>query len=112
MNVKGKIHSIGADRKVSEKLSIREFVIVTDEKYPQHLQFQLLNDKCEYMDGRSPGDEINVHYNLRGRLWADTKNNTEKCFVTLDCWKIEGEAKADHYDHPAAHTAPKEDLPF
>lgn len=73
---------------VSEKFQKREFVLTTDHTtpYPQHVSFQLTQDKCAILDSFNIGDELNVSYNLRGRQW-DGPTET-KYFNTLEAWAI------------------------
>lgn len=41
-----------------------EFVIKTeDSKYPQEIQIELINDKCELLDNINIGDTIKISYN-------------------------------------------------
>jgi single-strand DNA-binding protein len=75
---------------VSDKFKKREFVLTTEAgtPYPQHVTFQVTQDKCEMLDHYYPGDEIRVHFNLRGREFNGP--NGVKYFNTLECWKISG----------------------
>ncbi len=68
----------------------REFVIVTQEQYPQYVKFQLVQDRCSVIDKFNENDEITVFFDLRGREWQG------KYFTNLQAWKIEaGGAKSD-----------------
>jgi len=70
---------------VSEKFSKREFVVTLDHdsKYPQHVPFQVSQDKCSLLDNLKEGDELKLSVNLRGNEWND------RYFVNLECWRIE-----------------------
>lgn len=82
--IDGKLHKIFATEQKSEKFRAREFVIeVTDGKFPQMVKFQLTQDKCESIDGHSEGEDITVHFDLRGREWNG------KYFTNLNAWRIE-----------------------
>lgn len=74
---------------VSERFRKREFVLTIDasSQYPQHVQFQLVQDKCGLINDYNIGEEIKVSFNLRGREW--TKDNEVRYFNTLDAWRIE-----------------------
>lgn len=89
LNVKGKLKVKGDEVQVSDKFRKREFVVTIDASsaYPQHVQFQLVQDKCSLIDGFQIEEEISVSFNLRGREW--TKDNQVKYFNSLDAWKIE-----------------------
>ena len=82
--VAGKLHKVFETEQKTEKFRAREFVIeVVDGNYPQMIKFQLTQDKCEMIDDYNDGDEINVHFNLRGREWND------RFFTNLDAWRVE-----------------------
>ena len=82
--VDGKLHKVFKTEQKSEKFRAREFVIeIVDGNYAQMIKFQLTQDKCELIDEHQEGDEITVHFNLRGREW------NERFFTNLDAWRIE-----------------------
>jgi len=87
--VDGTLHHIGDTEAKTESFSAREFVIETDGNYPQLIKFQLVQDRCDLINGYSPGDEITVHFDLRGREWNG------KYFTNLNAWKVEGEQEAN-----------------
>ncbi len=75
---------------VSEKFKKREFVLTLDagSSYPQQVTFQLTQDKVSLIDSLNQGEEIKVHFNLRGREWVNKEGET-KYFNTLEAWRIE-----------------------
>ncbi len=75
---------------VSEKFKKREFVLTLDagSSYPQQVTFQLTQDKTSLIDSLNQGEEIKVHFNLRGREWVNKEGET-KYFNTLEAWRIE-----------------------
>ncbi|MFN5183334.1 MAG: DUF3127 domain-containing protein [Bacteroidota bacterium] len=89
LNVKGKLKLKNNEVQVNERFRKREFVLTIDanSQYPQHVQFQLTQDKCGLLNEFNPGDEMNVFFNLRGREWV--KDDQVKYFNSLDVWKIE-----------------------
>jgi len=99
---------------ITEKLAKREFVIETEEQYPQQVKFELVNDKTGIIDPFTVGATLKVFFNVRGRKWNG------KYFVNLNAWKIEGETQAEVYiapplttmQPPAPTTQADEDLPF
>ncbi len=93
-------------QQVSEKFKKREFVLTDNgSKYPQHISFQLSQDKCDVLDGFNVGDEIKVQFNLQGREWTSPKNEI-KYFNTLDAWKIEKLAAGSAPASTSAASAP------
>ena len=116
MQVAGKLVVINATQVVSEKFSKRTFVVQTlEEKYPQEIEFQLTQDKCDYLDAYKVGEQVNVSLNIRGRAWTNPQGET-KYFNTLEAWKIErvGGAPQGSTPPPVAVSQEIEDdgLPF
>ena len=94
MDVTGTLKVKGETTKVSEKFTKREFVITDNSsQYPQHISFQLTQDKCGLLDNYKLGDEIKVHFNLRGREWTSPQGEL-KHFNSLEAWRIEGGSNA------------------
>ena len=86
--IKGAIKLINEVKVISDKFSVREFVITTpDPKYPQDIIFQLTNDKMDIINPYGVGQEVEVSFNLRGREFNGRYYNT------LDAWRVTGEAK-------------------
>lgn len=97
--IQGIIHSIG-DTAVfgNNGFTKREFVIkLTGEgensAYPNHVALELIKDKCSLIDSYQIGDEINAFFNFSGRLWSGN-GKPEKCFTSLQAWKIESVSNA------------------
>ena len=92
--IQGQVHSIGATTEYGKNgFTKREFVIkLTGEgensQYPNHVALELIKDKCALMDNYKIGDEITAQFNLSGRLWSGN-DKPEKCFTSLQAWKIE-----------------------
>jgi hypothetical protein len=83
LSVSGKIKLIDPIKQVSEKFSVRTFVLtVPNGEYFQDVSFQLAQDKCKMLDEYSPGIDITVKFNLRGREYNG------KYYNTLDVWSI------------------------
>lgn len=87
MELQVKIYKISATQKVSDSFSKREFIVETQEDYKQYLLLQVVKDKCSILDQYKIGDDVTVSLNLKGRLWQNPQNE-EKCFNTLECWRI------------------------
>ena len=104
-----------------ESFRVRDFVISNqDGQYENFVKFQTTQDRTAIIDDYNEGDEIKVHFDLRGRQWQD------KYFTNLNAWRIEaaaantvpagsdaGEAPGGF---PSANDAPvveaDDDLPF
>ncbi len=113
LSVKGRIKIKMNEQVISEKFKKREFVI-TDEssQYPQHVLFQLIQDKTSLIDPYKEGDEITVHFNLRGREWTSPTGEV-KYFNSLEAWRIEaGQGAAAAPQAAGIATSQEDDLPF
>lgn len=106
MEVTGLLKAKFDTQKVSEKFTKRDFVLTTDAStpYPQFISFQLTQDKCTSIDAINNGDEIKVHFNLRGREWNGPQG--VKYFNTLEAWKIEKVAAGTSTAATGASKAP------
>lgn len=101
--------------KVSEKFSKREFVLTDNAtSYPQEIQFQLTQDRCSLLDNDKIGDEVTVHFLLKGRAWKNPQGEV-KYFNSLDVFRVEGKSSGSQ-DIPANNDklvpTPDDDLPF
>ncbi|MBL7791517.1 MAG: DUF3127 domain-containing protein [Saprospiraceae bacterium] len=100
----------------------REFVIeIESGGYPQFVKFQLVQDRCILIDAYEEGEQIKVHFDLRGREWQG------KYFTNLNAWRIEKGSTAaapvastggsdasfpSAGDEPALPASADDDLPF
>jgi hypothetical protein len=89
MEVVGTLKAKFDTQKVSDRFQKREFVLTTEAStpYPQHVSFQVTQDKCNILDQFNDGEEIKVQFNLRGREWNGPQGI--KYFNTLEAWRIE-----------------------
>lgn len=119
LSVEGKLKRIHDEQVISDRFKKREFVIETEEQYPQVLMFQLVQDKTNLIDQFSLGDKVEVFFNLRGREWQKDPTADIRVFNTLDAWriqKVEAMQTVDNTDAPAAEpiapASEEDDLPF
>jgi len=89
MEVKGTLKVKKETQIVSDRFMKRNFVlgIDTSTPYPQFVEFQLTQDKCLLLDQFNEGDELNVHFNLRGKEWNSPTKGVQY-FTTLEAWRI------------------------
>ena len=80
--ITGHILSISQPQTFPSGFSKREFVLKTnEERYPQELKFDCIKDKASLLDKFSKGDEVTVHFNLRGSEYNG------RHYVNLHAWK-------------------------
>lgn len=88
--VVGKLHKKFETESKTSTFQARDFVIeVADGNYPQMIKFQLVQDRCGLIDAHNEGDEIKVHFDLRGREWNG------KYFTNLNAWRIESASSSE-----------------
>lgn len=113
--LKGEIKTVNETRQVSEKFKLREFVLTdASGQYPQTIQFQSVQDRCDMLDQHKVGDMVEVFFNLRGREWTNPQGEI-KVFNTLDAWKIQslsGTATATPQNAETVVAESDDDLPF
>lgn len=110
---------------VSERFKKRDFVLTVEpgSPYPQHVTFQLVQDKVSILDNFNVGDEVKVLFNLKGREWTSPQGEV-KYFNTIDAWRMEkigqgqSQSSASHNsaenNNPPVFTSTSadDDLPF
>lgn len=119
MDITGTLRVKSNEQKVSEKFRKRDFVITDNSsQYPQHISFQLTQDRCGLLDQYNVGDQVKVYFNLRGREWTSPQGEV-KYFNTLEAWKLEGQSagaknSAPEYEpmESLGNNTPTDDLPF
>lgn len=90
----------------------REFVLkVPDGKYPQEVKFEVLKDNCDLLDRVKPGDEIKVHFGIRGNEFKG------RHYVNLVCFSMEfaKSMSPSQEQPPSARPEPQDDsseIPF
>ena len=84
----------------------REFVVTSkDEKYPQDIKFEAVQEKTSLLDDVGVGDDVTVTFDLRGNEYK------EKYYVNLRAWKLEkGDASGSDDDRPPLPTKEPKDL--
>jgi len=92
MEIKGIIKKISETIQISDRFRKREFVVEysNNPDYPQPLQFEMVQDRCELLDSFQEGQEVEVHFDLRGREWTNPQGQV-KYFNSLQAWKLVAE---------------------
>ncbi len=83
MELGGRIKVIFDTQTFDSGFKKREFVVTTQEQYPQDIKFELYNDKVDVLTPFSVGDEVNVAFNLRGKEYQG------RYFVNVNAWKVD-----------------------
>lgn len=110
-----------------ESFKTREFVVEKTEEIAgrtitNYIKFQCVQDKTMMIDRLNIGDEIKVHFNIKGSKWE--KDGKTNYITNLDAWRIEqilqaGKEAASEDDHlepldtfSSTSTEAVDDLPF
>ena len=118
----GQIKVIDFTQTFDSGFTKREFVVTTEEKFPQDIKFELTKEKCDMIDQYNVGDWLEVDFNMRGNEYKG------KYYVNLVAWKLataeghespqEAEAKGDEarskakVDTAKASSEEDDNLPF
>ena len=122
--LKGKLLKKFDTVEITDTFKKREFIVeqvttIKDKQFEDPIKFQVTGERCQIFDGINEGDEISVHFNLRGREWV--KEDRSGYFVNLESWKIDtvNDTVSDTVkEEPVAHDdlgkapEPSDDLPF
>ena len=107
MKITGKIKAIMPTVQITEKFAKRDFVVSTDEMYPQHIIMQFTQDKCSLLDLYKVDDEVEVAINIKGKEYT-TKEGEIKYFNSIEAWRINNLNKQVHEGGvPQEANAPK-----
>lgn len=115
MNVEfsGRVYSVGEPMQVSEKTTIRNFVLEVQEEdndYPktQYYSFQLVNKNVDKLSASNSGDQVTVKGNLEGRKFTK-KDGTEGFILSMTAWYVKVE-QSNGIEQVAEEES--DDLPF
>ena len=89
MEIKATIKKISETVQISERFRKREFVVeyASNPDYPQPLQFEMVQDRCELLDSFQEGQQVEISFDLRGREWTNPEGQV-KYFNSLQAWKL------------------------
>ncbi len=80
--LKGIIKVISDEVTFDSGFNKREFVVTTDEKYPQDIKMECVKDKVKLLEDLRVGNPVECAFNIRGNEYND------KYYVNLTCWKL------------------------
>tara|TARA_Y100001954_G_C15599374_1_gene497160 strand:+ start:91 stop:402 length:312 start_codon:yes stop_codon:yes gene_type:complete len=88
LTIQGELIRIGNTEEISDKFKKREFVIKTEDRYPQTISFELFQENIGLVDSLNIKDQIEIYFNINGREWRKSEDTQPKVFNTLVAWKI------------------------
>lgn len=107
MNLEGTLKKVMDEQAITASFKKREFVITTQEQYPQDILLEFTQDKTTVLDQFKIGELVSVDINVRGREWINPEGEA-KYFNTLQAWKIAHRHKGSQPGTPAAPSAPQQ----
>lgn len=81
---RGTIKTIFQEEQFKNNFRKQQIVLTTQDKYPQHILFEFINDNINLLKGYMEGEEVELNYNLRGKENA----YKGKPINSLAVWKI------------------------
>jgi hypothetical protein len=77
-------------QQVRENFRKREFVVEyrDNSQYAEFIKFELIQDKCDLLNDLKAGEEIEVQFNLKGRVWTNPQGE-KVYFNSLQAWRID-----------------------
>ena len=82
LKLNGKVKLISDLQSWDSGFTKREFVITTNEQYPQDIKLECIKDKTSLLDGLAEGDDVEVSFNVRGNEYNG------KYYVNLQAWRL------------------------
>ncbi|AZB01258.1 DUF3127 domain-containing protein [Chryseobacterium joostei] len=87
MELIGTIKNIGPVQNFASGFQKREFILVTEEQYPQTLLIEITADRIDLLDHFKPSDIVRVGINIKGKEWTSPGGDV-KYFTSLSAWKV------------------------
>lgn len=109
LSIKGKLIKKFEPQTYGDSFKKMEFVIETEDKYPQKIKMQATQGNIQKFIELTEGLIATWYFNVKGREWTN-KENKVMYFVSLDVWRHE-EHGTDLLQ-PLPTTSENTDLPF
>ena len=107
LKLEGKIEKIGQEEQI-KNLTKRSMLLTTNDKYPQTVQLDFINEKQKELLKFNVGDEVSVDFNIRSNEYKG------KYYTNLQGWRIAqllGEV-SNLQQNPSRQPVETGDLPF
>ena len=88
MELQGIVKKIGKTQTFASGFQKAEFVLVTEEQYPQPILVEFLQDKIDLLQNIKDGESVKIWINIRGREWTDPQGE-KKYFNSITGWRLE-----------------------
>jgi len=87
--IRGSLYKKEEVQMISENFKKRVFVLEVYDNplYKDYLIFDLIQEKCSFIDGFNIGDFLIVDFNIKGREYKK-EGYQNKYFITLQAWRV------------------------
>ena len=104
-DIKGTIKVINETQTFNSGFTKREFVITTEDKYPQDVKLELIKERTALLDDVNEGDTVEVGFYVRGNEYQG------KYYVNLQAFKLERTEIGQAQEQAEAIAASEADQP-
>lgn len=80
--ITGKVKEVLEPMTFASGFTKREFIITTNDDFPQDIKFTCVKDKCKILDTIFAGYNVTVKFNIKGNEYKG------KYYVDLQAWQI------------------------
>ncbi len=89
MEIRGKVHEVGAIQQVTESFKKRDVIVAYAEnpQFVEYIRFEATQDRVNIFDNLTVGEDIEISFNLRGRPWTN-KEGVTTYFNSLVAWRV------------------------
>ena len=102
--IQGRIKKIFELQTFASGFSKRDFVLTTEEDYPQDVKLECIKERCALLDPLAEGDRVTAAFNIRGNEYNG------RYFVNLQAWRLRKEDGATNTG--PADSGGDEDVPL
>ncbi|MCC5806230.1 MAG: DUF3127 domain-containing protein [Opitutales bacterium] len=108
----GTVKAVFDTRTFASGFSKREFVVTSEDKFPQDVAFECLKEKAALLDSVAEGQRVTVHFDINGREYNG------RYFVNLAAWRIDAAgadgaaAPVDAVEDTTDYSEPDGEPPF
>ena len=111
LSIKGKLIKKFEPQTFGGSFKKMEFVVETEDKYPQKIKFQATQDNIQKFAELTEGLIATWYFNVRGREWTN-KENKVMYFVSLDVWRHEEHGTDLTQPLPTNSSSDNTEIPF
>ena len=107
LKINGTIKLINELQTWDSGFSKREFVVTTQEQYPQDVKFEVVKDKAaDFEKYNKVGDNVDVKFNVRGNEYNG------KYYVNLQAWHVAKGSEGETQPTAKQQMEEESDIPF